>query len=110
MNNAFEHFANFTLTNATATLTNATATDTNATATDTNTTATLTNTTVTLTNATFTKSLNTWPTSRYIATVGLLVAVPAQIPLIGVGACVIGLIEAVPQVATMATMVNNTLF
>ena len=79
VNNAFEHFANFTLTNATATLTNAT---------------------TTLTNATFT-TLNTWPTSRYIATVGIIVAVPAQVPLIGVGACAIGLIEAVPQVAAM---------
>jgi hypothetical protein len=68
--------------------------------TDTNATATLTNATATLTNATFT-TLNTWPTSRYIATVGLLVAVPAQVPLIGVGACAIGLIEAVPQVAAM---------
>lgn len=75
----FEHFANIT--------------DTNTTATDTNT--------------TITKSLNTWATSRYIATVGLIVAVPAQLPLIGVGACAIGLIEAVPQVAAM---VNNTLF
>lgn len=79
-----------------------TITDTNATATLINKTAnlTLTNATTTLTNATFT-TLNTWPTSRYIATVGLIVAVPAQVPLIGVGACAIGLIEAVPQVAAM---------
>ena len=87
-----------------------TITDTNATATLTNKTAnfTLTNKTAnfTLSNATFT-TLNTWPTSWYIATVGFLVAVPAQVPLIGMGACAIGLIEAVPQVAAM---VNTTLF
>lgn len=101
LHTVFEHFANFTHTNATATLTNATATRTNVTATRTNATATLTNATATLTNSIFTNSLNTWPTSWYIATVGLFVAVPAQVPPIGAGACAIGLIEAVPQVAEM---------